>query len=144
MSRNIFSVFNSIKLKWSNYFLIGPPLHFSYSYFSQKNKNIEVSDKYTFDSNGYTNFMIVDTKNKHYKVSNNLWFWKWDSIEDWHSIKKGTTLPICYYGYRVPFLGFFPNIISLNNNLTTTNNNSVNSKNNSSNNILIAAITSAK
>ena len=131
MSRNVFSIFNSIKLKWSNYFLIGPPMHFSYSYFSQKNKNIEVSDKYTFDSNGYTNFMIVDTQNNHYKVGNNLWFWKWDSIEDWHSIKKDTRLPIWYYGYRVPFLGFFPNIICLNKGLIVSNNENALTSNNS-------------
>jgi len=65
-------------------------------------------------------------------------------LKNWYSIKKGTTLPICYYGYRIPFLGFFPNIISLNNDLTNSNNNYVNSKNNSSNNILIAALTTAK
>lgn len=116
MSRNLFSMFINLKLKWNNLFLFGAPIHFSYSYFSQKNKNIEVFDKYTFDSNGYTNFMIVDTENNHYKVGNNLWFWKWDSIEDWFSVKKGTTMPIWYYGYRVPFLGFFPNIIDINNN----------------------------
>ncbi len=119
MSRNLFSMFINLKLKWNHYFLTGPPIHFSYSYFSQKNKNIEVSDKYTFDSNGYTNFMIVDTENNHYKVGNNLWFWKWDSIEDWFSIKKGNKIPILYYGFRVPFLGFFPNIVDINNTLTS-------------------------
>lgn len=121
MSRNLFSIFINLKLKWNNLFLLGFPAHFSYSYFSQKNKNIEVFDKYTFDSNGYTNFMIVDTENNHYKVGNNLWFWKWDSIEDWFSVKKGTTMPIWYYGYRVPFLGFFPNIIDINNNNSLVN-----------------------
>jgi hypothetical protein len=58
--------------------------------------------------------MIVDTENNHYKVGNNLWFWKWDSIEDWSSIKKGTGLPISYYGFRVPFFGIFPNVVEIN------------------------------
>ena len=59
--------------------------------------------------------MIIDTENNHYKVGNNPWFWKWDSIEDWSKIKKGTKIPVLYYGYRVPILGFFPNIIDINN-----------------------------
>jgi hypothetical protein len=121
MSRNLFSMLSFLKLKWTNYYLIGLPLHCSYSYFTQKNKYIEVSEKYTFDSNGFTNFMIVDTKNNHYKVGNNLWFWKWDSIEDWTSIKKGYAIPISYYGFRVPFLGFFPNVIDINDILTKPN-----------------------
>jgi hypothetical protein len=122
MSRNLFSILSSLKFKWNNYYLIGLPLHCSYSYFTQKNRNIEVSEKYTFDSNGFTNFMIVDTENKHYKVSNNLWFWKWDSIEDWTVIKKGNKIPISYYGFRVPFLGIFPNVIDIN--YSNTNKNS--------------------
>ena len=122
MSRNLFSMLSSLKFKWNNYYLIGLPLHCSYSYFTQKNKYIEVFEKYTFDSNGFTNFMIVDTKNNHYKVGNNLWFWKWDSIEDWTIIKKGYALPISYYGFRVPFLGIFPNVIDIN--YSNTNKNS--------------------
>ena len=81
--------------------------------------------------------MIIDTENNHYKVGNNLWFWKWDSIEDWSSIKKGAMLPIWYYGYRVPFLGLFPNIIDVNNTL--------NSKIDlTSSNALTSALTTAK
>ena len=141
MSRNLFSMFINLKLKWNNYYLIGPPIHFGYSYFTQKNRNIEVSEKYTFDSNGFTNFMIVDTENKHYKIGNNLWFWKWDSIEDWSSIKKGTRLPVLYYGFRVPFLGIFPNVIDINN----INNNIMDkNKTTSSSNALVTALTTAK
>ena len=114
MSRNLFSILSSLKLKWTNSILLGFPIHFSYSYFSQKNKNIEISDKYCFDANGYTNFMVIDTENNHYTIGNNLWFWKWDSIEDWSKIKNGTKIDILYYGYRVPIFGFFPNIIDSN------------------------------
>ena len=143
MSRNLFSILSSIKLKWNNYYLIGPPIHFGYSYFTQKNRNIMVSDKYTFDSNGFTNFMIVDTENNHYQVGNNLWFWKWDSIEDWSSIKKGTRLPITYYGFRVPFLGIFPNVVEINN-ININDNNTNKNKTSSCNTGIITALTTAK
>jgi hypothetical protein len=129
MSRNLFTILGSLKLKWNNYYLIGPPIHFGYSYFTQKNRNIMVSDKYTFDSNGFTNFMIVDTENNHYKVGNNLWFWKWDSIEDWTLLKTGTKIPVLYYGFRVPFFGIFPNVFNINYNNINTNTNTNKTKN---------------
>jgi hypothetical protein len=55
--------------------------------------------------------MIVDTKGRHYNVNNSFWFWKWDSIEDWTNLKQDETLRVKYYGYRIPELGIFPNII---------------------------------
>ena len=48
---------------------------------------------------------------KHYNVNNSLWYWKWDSIEDWHNLETNKPLTIKYYGYRVPLIGVFPNIV---------------------------------
>jgi hypothetical protein len=106
-----------------------------------------VSDKYTFDSNGFTNFMIVDTENNHYKVGNNLWFWKWDSIEDWSMVKKGNKIPITYYGFRLPFLGIFPNVFCINCVLAkhnTLTDNSDSGLTNALSNALTTALTTAK
>jgi hypothetical protein len=62
---------------------------------------------------GYTDFMIIDNKGRHFNVNNSLWYWKWNSIEDWHNIdeKSEEKLLIKYYGWRVPLLGLFPNIM---------------------------------
>jgi len=59
--------------------------------------------------------MVIDDNNKHYNVNNSLWYWKWDSIEDWNSIELNETnkLSVKYYGLRIPFLGFFPNIVKI-------------------------------
>jgi len=63
--------------------------------------------------NGFMDFMIISDERKHFKVKNNLWFWKWNSTEDWHTLKEGETNYFWYYGYRINFLGLFPNIYYL-------------------------------
>jgi hypothetical protein len=55
--------------------------------------------------------MIIDENNKHYNVNNSFWYWKWNSIEDWSTLRENESINIKYYGYRIPFLGFFPNIV---------------------------------
>ena len=55
--------------------------HFFYSRFSYKCVTIKVVSKYTYSSYGFTNFMVVDSHGKHYRVNNSLWYNKWDSIE---------------------------------------------------------------
>lgn len=74
-------------------------------------KLVKIDKKYTFNRNGLTEFMIIDDTGKHYNVNNSLWYWKWDSIEDWHKLEPGKEIVIKYYGWRVPIFGLFPNII---------------------------------
>jgi hypothetical protein len=78
---------------------------------TNKTEEICVTKKYKYVCNGFTNFMIVDDKGRHFNVNNSFWYWKWDSIEEWTNIQPETTLVVSYYGYRIPFLGLFPNVI---------------------------------
>ena len=89
---------------------IGIGTHALYTYGSTTSTTIVVKDKYLFSRNGFTEFMIIDTTGKHYNVNNSFWYWKWDSIEDWCHLETNTSVNIHYYGYRIPFIGVFPNI----------------------------------
>ena len=108
-------IFTSTKnIKFEPLVLLFMIPHIGYVLSTQKEDNITISNKYKYVSNGFTNFMIVDTNGTHYNVNNSLWFWKWDSIEDWHKLKVGENIYAKYYGLRIPFIGCFPNIIDTN------------------------------
>jgi hypothetical protein len=86
--------------------------HAGYFLFSKKTDDIKVIKKYKIVRGGFTQFMIIDDKDNHYNVNNSLWQWKWDSIEDYHNkIEENKSIKITYYGYRIPILGLFPNIV---------------------------------
>ena len=88
--------------------------HGIYTYSTLKNDTIKVVKKYKMNRNGFTDFMIIDEKGRHFNVNNSIWYWKWDAIEDWHTIKENENIEIKYYGFRIPLLGTFPNIVSNN------------------------------
>jgi hypothetical protein len=94
--------------------------HGCYAYLTQKQKQIIISKKYQFCRNGFSEFIIVDTNNKHYNMNNSFWYWKWNSLEDWDKLATNDVILIKYYGWRVPILGLFPNIVS-SNRLETSN-----------------------
>ena len=62
--------------------------NFFYAILTREEKEIIVKKKYKFDRSGFTEFMIIDSNDKHYNLNNSLWYWKWDSIEDWYLIKE--------------------------------------------------------
>jgi hypothetical protein len=118
MSRSGFNIFFKQLLKSNDpaiAFTTGASMiscNFLYAIFTREEKEIIVKKKYTFDRSGFTDFMVIDSNGKHYNLNNSLWYWKWDSIEDWHSIKEEEKLKTLTYGWRVPILGLFPNIVS--------------------------------
>ena len=85
--------------------------HGIYAFSTEKTDAILVSKKYKMNRGGFTDFMIIDEDGRHFNVNNSLWYWKWNAIEDWHSIDEKKQILIKYYGWRVPVLGLFPNIV---------------------------------
>lgn len=94
--------------------LLSLGIHSIYSLSTEKNEEITVVNKYKMVNYGFTNFMIVDEKGRHFNVNNSVWYWKWDSVEDWEKINKNNKLSVKYYGWRSPFFGLFPNIVKSN------------------------------
>ena len=92
-------------------FLLGTSIQAIYALTTQEKEEIRVVNKYKMVNYGFTQFMVVDQKGRHFNVNNSLWYWKWDSIEDWSQIKKDTPLSVKYYGWRMPVFGLFPNIV---------------------------------
>ena len=84
--------------------------HMIYSYITKKEDKVVIRDKYIYTINGYSKLMIVDDKKKHFCVNNSLWYWKWNSLEDFVQLKIGKCYKVSYYGYRIALLGIFPNI----------------------------------
>ena len=118
MSRTFFDIFFKNLLKSNNQAVLLTTSatmissNFLYAILTREEKEIIVKKKYNFDRSGFTEFMIIDSNDKHYNLNNSLWYWKWDSIEDWHLIKEEQKLNTLTYGWRVPILGMFPNIVS--------------------------------
>jgi hypothetical protein len=121
MSRSIIRLFNKKKFFYKNesefsifiksiLLVTTVSTHFTYAISTNKKEQTTVEKKYTMTRNGFTEFMIIDDKGRHFNVNNSLWYWKWNSIEDWHNIKEGNEIKFGYYGWRVPVLGLFPNI----------------------------------
>ena len=86
-------------------------IHAAYAYSTGKTEEIRIVQKYKMNRYGYTDFMVIDQKGRHFNVNNSLWYWKWDSIEDWARIQKGDSVSVQYYGWRKPIIGLFPNIV---------------------------------
>ena len=64
-------------------------------------------------------------------MPSSIWFWQFKSPELWRSLEAGKTYSVQSYGWRMPLLGMFPNIvdaheISLNLSHHLTNNNDKN------------------
>ena len=85
--------------------------HGLYVYTTSRTDQIIVKHKYQFSRNGFSEFIVVDVNDRHYNMNNSVWFWKWNSLEDWHKIESNDCLMIHYYGWRYPLLGLFPNIV---------------------------------
>jgi hypothetical protein len=91
-------------------FTTGASIHCAYALTTEEKEKSIIIKKYKMVRNGFTEFMLVDNKGRHFNVNNSLWYWKWNSIEDWTNIKEGDELYFRYYGWRIPSLGLFPNI----------------------------------
>ena len=125
MSKNIFYHFKSFDKNFSNIdlsikqtsyltiFYLGVVGAFGYSVLTAREQEITDDSTYKYTVGGFSQLMLVTNDKTHYSMNNNIFFWKWDNIEDWHNIKYGKKYFITYFGYRIPVLGLFPTIVQV-------------------------------
>ena len=79
-------------------------------------KNITIKEKYIYGGGNHygnrTDFIVVDTDNKHYIVSDSIQYWQFYSRELWTSLKIGETYTIngCGKRFRLLCVDVFPHI----------------------------------
>ena len=88
-----------------------PVGHFGYVISTQNTDTVILTSKYVYTYGGYTRFMVVDERGKHYEVENSVWFWRWTAIEEWEQMPLYRPIQVDYYGWRIGIFGAFPNIV---------------------------------
>lgn len=84
----------------------------TYAYSTKKDIKIVPKNKYQLYHN-HTSLYINDNENKQYKVPTSFWYWQWDATEIWNSLEVGKTYEVKVYGWRIPVMGLYPNIIGI-------------------------------
>ena len=109
-------IFNSYQF-WGFLILLYILISIIYVYSTQFVKTITISEKYNIASGAgkglIINNSVMDEKDNVYKVSNSLYMLHFTSAELMMKIEKGKTYTVKGYGWRVPFLGWYPNIVSI-------------------------------
>lgn len=110
MKKDYYQYFDIFKLLVA-VFIIIQIINIIYYYLTKFERTITVDEKYAYSSKrrGQT---ISDTNNVVYVLRDLLVLFHWTSVDLFNEIDVGKTYKIQGYGIRVPFLGWFPNIIS--------------------------------
>lgn len=56
---------------------------------------------------------LIYTDNGTYEITDSLTYWRWDSSDLYGEIKVGKTYRAKVYGWRIPFLSSYKNIVSV-------------------------------
>jgi prepilin-type N-terminal cleavage/methylation domain-containing protein len=62
--------------------------------------------------NGESGKYLIYTDKTTYEITDSWYHWRWDSSDVYGSIQVGKTYSATLQGYRVPFLSWYPNVIS--------------------------------
>lgn len=83
-----------------------------YEYDTQETVTITVTDKAVKRYNKSDKY-IVYTENETFEITDNLFVLRFDSSDDYGSLKVGETYTVTVNGLRIPFLSWYRNIIEV-------------------------------
>lgn len=87
-----------------------------YAYLTVDYATIEVSDKeriVTGSGETLSSKFLIYADGEVLENSDSLWHWKWSSSDIQGDLKEGQTYKVKVYGWRVPFLSWYRNIIEI-------------------------------
>jgi hypothetical protein len=78
---------------------------------SNKNGGNGKSKQINQDSSGGK--YLIFTDNEVLENTDSLWYWKWNSSDFYNKIEAGKTYKFTVYGWRVPFMSWYRNIVEV-------------------------------
>ena len=87
-------------------------LHYFYTTSTLRTVSFTVKSKYVLYEK-FSKLMVSSTNGEVFEVCNNVWLWKWRSVELWDKLKEGSTYKFKIYGHRYPIIEFFPSVVEI-------------------------------
>ena len=84
----------------------------AYSYFTSFEKTITVKEKDSMKSGKYGKNIVSDTDGNVYTIENSIFYDFFTAMELFTKIELNQSYKVKGFGYRIPILGIYPNIIS--------------------------------
>jgi hypothetical protein len=82
-----------------------------YSYFTSFEKIITVKEKDSMRTGKYGKNIISDTDGNVYTIENSIFYDFFTAMELFTKIEQNQSYKVKGFGYRIPILGVYPNII---------------------------------
>ena len=80
------------------------------AYTNNQNIQITVKDKYIKNAKSDGKYLIVDTENNTYEITDLFFKGKFNSTDIYNQLEEGNTYEIEISGYRIPIFSMYPNI----------------------------------
>jgi hypothetical protein len=84
-----------------------------YVYFTRFERIITVKEKHEFSTGKYIRNTVSDEEGNIYQIQSSLPLLHFSEAEIWLKIEKQRKYTILAYGWRIPILGLYPNIVGI-------------------------------
>jgi len=84
-----------------------------YVYFTRFERIITVKEKHEFSTGKYIRNTVSDEEGNIYQIQSSLPLLHFSEAEIWLQIEKQRKYTILAYGWRIPILGLYPNIVGI-------------------------------
>lgn len=81
-----------------------------FEYSNSKELIIEIKDKYVKNNDNNDKYIIIDTENNAYEITDLFFIWKFNSTDIYSSLEIGKTYKISITGIRCRIFNNYPNI----------------------------------
>jgi hypothetical protein len=88
-------------------------VHIIYVYFTRFERVITVKEKHEFSTGKYIRNTISDEEGNIYQIQSSLPLLHFSEAEIWLKVEKNRKYTILAYGWRIPILGLYPNIVGI-------------------------------
>jgi hypothetical protein len=89
-------------------------LQFAWYYPSEEHVNVTVKEKWIKYNGDTAYYLFSDTNGNVYKMSDDWWYLKFNSSDQYQLIQPGMKVNMVTCGWRTNWLSEYPNVISIN------------------------------